>query len=141
MHNLKEVDKNRQIYAVMNRAREIILNEPSYKERNMTRRQNKALNSDCENVPKVVSKPPPPKLQVVKASTFDTISQQPTIFDMQNDDDLEEVKQRLCEREDYNLFEVFRMYFDKESKGYINQKDFDKAFEELGVDGTLTIHK
>lgn len=50
---------------------------------------------------------------------------------------LELLKQTLCKREDFNIFEVYKMYFDKESKGYITCDDFNNAMHTLGVKKTM----
>ncbi|CAI2360990.1 unnamed protein product [Moneuplotes crassus] len=45
---------------------------------------------------------------------------------------LEHLKQELCHREDFNIFEVYKMYFDTQSKGAISQEDFNTALRKLG---------
>mmetsp|Transcript_12175 Transcript_12175/g.10795 ORF Transcript_12175/g.10795 Transcript_12175/m.10795 type:complete len:221 (+) Transcript_12175:945-1607(+) len=46
---------------------------------------------------------------------------------------MEHLKQQLCKREDFNIFEVYKMYFDTGFKGHINQQDFDQAMKILKV--------
>jgi len=56
-----------------------------------------------------------------------------------NEIKMEYLKQELCHREDFNIFEVYKMYFDKDSKGFITQADFDKAMEDFGVTKSYTL--
>ena len=54
---------------------------------------------------------------------------------------MEHLKQGICQREDFNIFEVYKMYFDTESKGYITQEDFDNAMKKFKISKTMEINE
>lgn len=78
--------------------------------------------------------------EIVKAASFDSFTH-PSIFDTKISPKLEEAKQKLCEREDYNIFEIYKMYFDTECKGIITQDTFESAMQQLGVTKVIELEK
>jgi Ca2+-binding EF-hand superfamily protein len=46
---------------------------------------------------------------------------------------LELQRKKLAKREDYNVFEIYRMYFDTDAKGYLTQQDFKEGVKKLGI--------
>ena len=46
-------------------------------------------------------------------------------------------KIKLCKREDFNIFEVYKMHFESDSKGYINIDDIKYTLQQFGVEDEM----
>lgn len=71
-------------------------------------------------------------------SYFSIIDQEKLNYS-KNEVKMEHLKQNMCKREDFNIFEVYRMYFDTESKGEITQQNFDTAMKNFGISKTVDL--
>lgn len=121
-----------KIYQAVNKAKEIIYREPTHKERNLTNRERKSLQNN-------------PKRRDSGSSihSFQNSSQifVPTKHELKTvikcEENIEREKLKLCKREDFNIFEVYKMYFDRDSKGYICIDDIKFALKQFGVNDEL----
>lgn len=125
----KQVKRDTKVFEVMNKARQLM-------SRKLIIRSDQYEDgcSDSENQP--VHNHNRSMLNIEIDQTANTASSP-------NRDDLKTVykceqkielhKITLAKREDFNLFEVYRMYFDRDSKGYVTEDDFKYAFTEFDV--------
>ena len=116
----------------MNKVKEIIYREPTYKERNLTKRERLSLQNESKR------RASNSQLQSAQNNSLVFI---PTKSELKSvircEENIERAKLKLCKREDFNIFEIYKMYFDRDSKGYINVDDIKYALQQFGVEDEM----
>jgi hypothetical protein len=52
----------------------------------------------------------------------------------QNELEIEILKKQIATREDFNIFETFKLFFDSKERGTIDSDDLSSAFSALEID-------
>lgn len=132
---VKKLKKESKIYQTLSKARGLINTDPTYKERNLTRRQKVAREKENFGIDHGICKSQ--SMMLLQDSSNIQRPVAPIVYSETSiPQKLEFAKQKLWLREDYNIFEIYKTYFDIDSNGHITPENFDHAMQTFGVEGS-----